>query len=57
MLHIVTYRPIARQRLGKHIPAQEYARNNRMSIARQRTSQWASLIIEAVFYVVRAKWL
>jgi hypothetical protein len=47
---IVTYRPIARQRLGKHIPAQAYARNNRTSTARQWISQHASLTIEAVFY-------
>jgi hypothetical protein len=46
---IMTYRPIARQRLGKHIPAQAYARNNRTSIAKQRTSQHASLTTEAVF--------
>jgi hypothetical protein len=33
---IVTYRPIARQRLDKHIPAAANARNNKTSIARQR---------------------
>jgi hypothetical protein len=32
---IVTYGPIARQRLGKHIPAGANAPNNRPSIARQ----------------------
>jgi hypothetical protein len=53
----VTYRPIARQRLGKHILAQAYARINRTSTARQRVSKHASLTIEAVFCVVRAKWL
>jgi hypothetical protein len=36
---IVTYRPIARQRLGKHIPAGANARNNRTSIARLRISK------------------
>jgi hypothetical protein len=35
-VHIVTYSSIASQRLGKHIPAQAYARNNRSSIASQR---------------------
>jgi hypothetical protein len=33
------YKSIARQRLGKHIPAQAYARNNKTSIARQRTNK------------------
>jgi hypothetical protein len=32
-VNIVTYMPIARQRLGKHIP-EAYALNNRASIAR-----------------------
>jgi hypothetical protein len=45
----VTYRSIARQRLGKYIPAGANARNNRTSIARQRISKHASLTIEAVF--------
>jgi hypothetical protein len=53
----VTYRPIGRQRLGKHIPAGANERNNRTSIARQRISKLASLIIEAGFCVVRTKWL
>jgi hypothetical protein len=26
-IYIVTYRPIARQRLGEHIPTEAYARN------------------------------
>jgi hypothetical protein len=47
--HIVTCRPIDRQRLSKHIPAQASARTNRTSTGRQRTSQHASLTIEAVF--------
>jgi hypothetical protein len=38
---IVTYRPILRQRLGKHISAGANARNNRASIARQRSSKHA----------------
>jgi hypothetical protein len=46
---IVTYRPIAKQRLGKHIPAEANARNNRTSIARQRISKHYSLSIEIVF--------
>jgi hypothetical protein len=37
----VTYRLIARQRLGKHIPAGANARNDRTSIARQRISKHA----------------
>jgi hypothetical protein len=41
--------PIARQRLGKHIPAEANARNNRTSIAKQRISKHTSLTIEAVF--------
>jgi hypothetical protein len=37
----VTYRPIDKQRLGKHIPAEANARHNRTSIARQRISKHA----------------
>jgi hypothetical protein len=40
---------IARQRLGKHIPARVNARKNRTPIARQRISKHASLKIEVVF--------
>jgi hypothetical protein len=47
---LVTYRPICRQRLGKHPPAQAYA-YNWTSIARQRISQHALLTIEAMFSV------
>jgi hypothetical protein len=39
--YIVTYRPIARQLLGKPIPAEANARNNRTYIARQRISKHA----------------
>jgi hypothetical protein len=39
--HIVTYRPIARQRLSKHIPVGANARNNVKSIARLRISKHA----------------
>jgi hypothetical protein len=46
---IVTYRPIARQRLGKHIPAGANARNNITSIAGQRISKHATLTIEVFF--------
>jgi hypothetical protein len=53
----VTYRTIARQRLGKRIPAEVNARKNITSTTRQRISQHASLTTEAVFCVVRAKWL
>jgi hypothetical protein len=48
-LNIVTYRPIARQRLGKHIPAGSNGPNIRTSIVRQRISKHTSLTIEAVF--------
>jgi hypothetical protein len=47
MFHIVTCIPIARQRLGKDIPARANARKNMTSIARQRISKHASLTIEA----------
>jgi hypothetical protein len=47
-LNSVRYRPIAKQRLGKDIPAEANERNNRTSIARQRISKYASLTIEAV---------
>jgi hypothetical protein len=47
--HTVTCIPIARQRLGKHIPAETNKRNNRTSIARQWISKHASLRTEAVF--------
>jgi hypothetical protein len=40
-VHIVTYRTIARQRLGKHIPAEANARNNRTSTVSQRISKHA----------------
>jgi hypothetical protein len=39
--NIVTYRLIAKQRLGKHIPAGANACNNRMSVAGQRISKEA----------------
>jgi hypothetical protein len=42
----VTYRPIARQRVGKLLPAEAYARNNRTSITRQCISKQAFLKIE-----------
>jgi hypothetical protein len=45
----VTYRPIARQRLGKHIHSGDNARKYRKSIARQRITKQASLSTEAVF--------
>jgi hypothetical protein len=40
---------LARQKLGKHIPEQAIARNNRTSIAKQRISKHTSFTIEAVF--------
>jgi hypothetical protein len=47
-LNFVTCRPIARQRLGKHIHAGGNARDNRTSIAGQRRSKHASPTIAAV---------
>jgi hypothetical protein len=47
----VTCIPIARQQLGKHIPAGTNARDSRTSIARQRRSKHASSTIEAMFSV------
>jgi hypothetical protein len=49
-LDIVTYRSIARQRFGKHIPAGTKTSNNKTSIARQRRCKHASSTIEAVFF-------
>jgi hypothetical protein len=46
---IVTCIATAKQRLGKHIPAEANASNNRTSTARQRISKYASLTIESVF--------
>jgi hypothetical protein len=37
--YIATCIPIARQRLGKHVPAGVNARNNRASLARQPVSK------------------
>jgi hypothetical protein len=49
--NIVTCRRIARQRLGKHIPADTYAGNNRTFIARQRISKQAFSTREAALSV------
>jgi hypothetical protein len=51
-INIVTYRPIARQRLGKHIPVEAYARNNRTSIARQRISKPAFSTIDRLCFLL-----
>jgi hypothetical protein len=48
-ISIVTCISIARQRLGKNIPAQANSRNNRTYIARQRISKNTSITIEDVF--------
>jgi hypothetical protein len=50
-IRIVTCVPIARHRLGKHIPARANARKNRLSIARQPKSKQSSLTTVAVFSV------
>jgi hypothetical protein len=42
--HVVTW-----QRLGKHIPAEANARNNRKFITKQRISKHASLTLETMF--------
>jgi hypothetical protein len=47
----VTCIPIARQRLGKHIPARANAHQYRTFIPRQRISKYASLTTEAVLSV------
>jgi hypothetical protein len=49
-LNIVTYRPIARQRLGKHIPEEAYVRKNKTSIVRQRISI-QTLILERLCFL------
>jgi hypothetical protein len=54
--HIVTYRPIARQQLGKDIPAEAYAGNNKTSIARQQISK-KSQNSGPIFCVSRAEGL
>jgi hypothetical protein len=51
---IVTCIPIARQRVGEHIPAGAYERNNRTSIARQRISKQAWTIEGLCF--LRSPW-
>jgi hypothetical protein len=47
--------PTARQRLGKQNSAEANACNSRTSIARQRNSKHASLMIRAVFSVGACK--
>jgi hypothetical protein len=47
----VTSRPIARQRLGKHIPEEACARNNRTSTVRQRISKQAFSTIEGLCFL------
>jgi hypothetical protein len=49
--NIVMYRPIARQRLDKHIPAEAYARKNRRSIGRQRFSKQVFSTIEGLHFL------
>jgi hypothetical protein len=51
---IVTCTPIARQRVGKHVPAEANERNDRTCIARQQSCNHASLTKEdGVFRGVR----
>jgi hypothetical protein len=46
LVHNVTCTPIARQRVGRHVPTEAHARNNRTSNARQRSCKHKSLTIE-----------
>jgi hypothetical protein len=55
-INIVTCKPIARQRVDKHVPAEANARNSRTSIAKQRSCKHVYLTIEdGVFRGVRAE--
>jgi hypothetical protein len=46
----VTYKPVGRQRVGKHIRAEEHARNSRTSIARPRVNEQAFSAIERLCF-------
>jgi hypothetical protein len=54
-LYTVKCIPIARQRLGKHIPARANTGKNRTSITRKRISKHPFLTIEAVFSVASVR--
>jgi hypothetical protein len=54
ILCIVTHMPIARQRLGKHIP-EVYALNNSIFIAKYRANNQPSLTEYGVIRGVRAE--
>jgi hypothetical protein len=47
----VTYRPVARQGLGKHIPAEAHTSNNRTPIARQWISKQAFSTTQRMFFL------
>jgi hypothetical protein len=47
----MTYRPIPRQRFGKNIPTETYARKNRTSIARKRISKQVFSTIERLCFL------
>lgn len=51
MSNNVTCIPIVRQQVGKHIPAEENARKNMASFARQRINKHTFLTVETVFSV------
>jgi hypothetical protein len=51
-LNNVTYRPIARQRLGEHIPAEAYSRSNRTSTTRQRIRKQDFSTIESLCFLL-----
>jgi hypothetical protein len=47
----VTHRPVARQWLGEHVPAEAYARSNRTSTTRQRNSNQDFSTIERLCFL------
>jgi hypothetical protein len=51
VFYVVRTMPIVWQRIAKHIPAEANARNNRITIARQRRGKQALSTIRAVFSV------
>jgi hypothetical protein len=50
-INIVTYKPFARQWLGKNFPVEAYARNSKTSFARQRISKPAFLTIDRMCFL------
>jgi hypothetical protein len=50
-IYTMMYRPTARQRLGKHIPAEAYARNIKTSITKQQISKQAFSTTEKMCFL------